>query len=122
MTPKPTPQDLAAFREVLLSMRRELSGDIHHLESDAFDTGGVRGSVDNPADIGSDRFSQEFTLELLRHESTTLEAIDEALKRVEDGRYGRCEGCSKWIPKGRLRAVPHAKLCVDCKRLEEEGA
>ena len=50
-----------------------------------------------------------------------MSLIDEALKRVESGSFGTCEGCEKTIKAARLNAIPHARLCIDCKRKEEEG-
>ena len=46
--------------------------------------------------------------------------IDEALRRIEDGSYGKCRSCEKQINKERLTAVPHARLCIECKSSEED--
>ena len=48
-----------------------------------------------------------------------LKAIDGALKRINDNRYGFCLQCGKRIPEGRLRAMPSAVLCVSCKERQE---
>ena len=116
---KPTEKDLNELRGLLEHLRGEITGDISHLENDAFSTDGERVSVDNPADIGSDSFAQEFSLELLQRDEATLSEIDDALERLETGTYGRCEGCDLWIAKERLRTVPHTRNCVDCQRLVE---
>jgi DnaK suppressor protein len=42
-------------------------------------------------------------------------AIDEALAKIEAGTYGVCDKCGEQIPKERLKALPHAALCVRCK-------
>jgi RNA polymerase-binding protein DksA len=42
-------------------------------------------------------------------------AIDRALEKIGNGTYGVCEKCGDPIPKERLRALPHAALCVKCK-------
>ena len=44
-----------------------------------------------------------------------VEEIDEALAKLEVGTYGVCEKCGENIPKERLKALPHAALCVKCK-------
>lgn len=119
MSKKLNPKDLETYRELLIQLRREMSGDIRSLEADAFSTDGDRLSVDNPADIGSESFAQEFSLELLQRDEATLAEIDEALERVRIGSYGLCEGCEQVIPKARLNAVPHARFCVDCQRKNE---
>ena len=112
-------RDLDSYRQLLTQLRREVSGDITDLEADAFSTDGDRLSVDNPADIGSESFAQEFSLELLQRDEATLAEIDEALDRVEAGTFGLCEGCEEAIPRARLNTVPHARFCVDCQRKNE---
>ena len=119
MSKKLNTKDLDAYRVLLTQLRREVSGDISDLEADAFSTDGDRLSVDNPADIGSESFAQEFSLELLQRDEATLVEIDEALARVVAGTFGLCEGCQEPIPKARLNAVPHARFCVACQRKSE---
>ena len=119
MSKKLSKGDLDSFREILTQLRREVSGDITDLEADAFSTDGDRLSVDNPADIGSESFAQEFSLELLQRDEATLAEIDEALDRVGNGSVGQCEGCEELIPRARLNAVPYARFCVDCQRKAE---
>jgi RNA polymerase-binding protein DksA len=116
---KLNPRDLDSYRQLLTQLRREVSGDISDLEADAFSTDGDRLSVDNPADIGSESFAQEFSLELLQRDEATLAEIDEALDRVAAGTFGLCESCEEAIPRARLNAVPHARFCVDCQRKNE---
>lgn len=50
----------------------------------------------------------------------TLEEIDDALKRIVDGTYGKCAACGKPIALARLRALPTTRLCIHCAR-EREG-
>lgn len=119
MAKKLSSQDFEEFRKILLHLRGEVTGDISHLEQDAFAVDGEKASVDNPADIGSENFSQEFSLELLQRDEKTLTEIDEALDRVGNGTFGKCESCESLIPKERLRAVPYARNCVNCQRKVE---
>jgi len=119
MSKKLNARDLESYKDLLTQLRREVSGDISDLEADAFSTDGDRLSVDNPADIGSESFAQEFSLELLQRDEATLAEIDEALERVKVGTFGLCEGCEEIIPKARLNAVPHARFCVNCQRKTE---
>jgi RNA polymerase-binding protein DksA len=55
-------------------------------------------------------------------DSARLQAIDFALVRIRQGKYGLCAKCGKDIPEDRLRALPQALLCVDCKSQEERRA
>jgi len=46
--------------------------------------------------------------------SDTLEDIEVALQKFDDGTYGRCEGCGGSIAEARLEAMPAARLCIAC--------
>ena len=67
-----------------------------------------------------DDFVQEVDLALMQMKSETLKKIDEAISRLEEGTYGRCEECDAEIPAPRLRALPFASLCRDCQESAEE--
>ncbi len=54
------------------------------------------------------------------HEATKLQAIDNAISRIHNDCYGKCLKCGKDIPLTRLKAIPYAVLCVDCKTSEEK--
>jgi RNA polymerase-binding transcription factor DksA len=47
--------------------------------------------------------------------ATTLEAVEAALGRIDEGTYGRCVACGAAIPAERLLAVPEAGQCVPCQ-------
>ncbi len=119
--------ELDQYRRLLLRKRALLSGNMNSLESQALKKSRQDASGDlsnmpiHMADIGSDNFEQEFTLGLIENEEELLDAIDDALERIEDGTFGKCESCDKLIPKDRLKAVPHANLCIECQRQEEHG-
>jgi RNA polymerase-binding transcription factor DksA len=58
---------------------------------------------------------RERDLALSAQASAAVEEIDLAIAKIHDGTYGVCENCNAIIPKERLRALPHASLCVQCK-------
>ncbi|XRQ15477.1 TraR/DksA family transcriptional regulator [Actinomadura welshii] len=47
---------------------------------------------------------------------TTIEEVDAALARLDDGTYGRCEDCARPVPAGRLEIIPYARRCVQCQQ------
>ena len=47
--------------------------------------------------------------------------INDALRRLENGTYGKCIDCGNQIQSGRLDAIPYAKLCLKCKAVREEN-
>ena len=69
-------------------------------------------SQDDQAQILSER-AIEFALN--EHELVELQAIEDALKRIEEGVYGLCLACGVPIPHERLHAAPQALRCVDCQ-------
>ncbi|MEA3019841.1 MAG: hypothetical protein QOI47_1365 [Actinomycetota bacterium] len=58
---------------------------------------------------------RERDLALSAQAMEAVDEIDRALERLVDGTYGICERCGQQIPKERLRAIPWAALCVQCK-------
>lgn len=120
-------EDIAQFKNLLLLKRNLLSGNVTSLEKQALKRSRQDASGDlstmpiHMADIGSDNFEQEFTLGLIENEEEMLREIDEALGRIAGGSFGKCEECGKLIRKTRLKALPHARLCVACQRKEEES-
>jgi RNA polymerase-binding transcription factor DksA len=117
-----TKVELEAYRQQLLEMQKRLNGDVSHLTNEALGTSG-NGLSNMPihmADLGSDAFEQENTLSLLANEQQRLEEIAEALERIKQGTFGRCEECETEIPKARLKELPYARYCVACARKQEQ--
>jgi RNA polymerase-binding protein DksA len=123
-----TKNQLEKYRDALLALRSRLKGDVSHLTSEALrkDSGEAGGNLSNTpihmADLGSDAFEQEFTLSLLENEEQTLEQIAAALKRIDQGSFGRCEECTGPIPSARLQALPFTRHCVECARKLQQSA
>jgi RNA polymerase-binding protein DksA len=117
--------EIKAFKERLLQMRARLRGDVNAMADSALKRNrehantGMSTMPIHMADLGSDNFEQEFTLTLMETEEGTLEAIESALERVEEGLYGVCEECEGPIAKTRLEAIPYAPLCIKCAQQRE---
>ncbi len=118
-------RQLTEFREMLLTKRRTLLGDMTGMEAEALrglGSGNDHSSMPvHMADIGTDNYEQEFTLGLLQSERQLLREIDEALERMAQGVYGLCMGTGQPIGAARLRAKPWAKYCIDYVRKIEQG-
>ena len=118
-------KDRESFKELLLQRRKMLTGDVNHMKDETLSKSRKDASGDlstmplHMADIGSENYEQEFTLGLVESEERELREIDLALERVKGRSFGICEICSKSITKSRLKAMPHARLCIKCKREEE---
>ena len=71
---------------------------------------------DNLGDTATATYDRELDQGLEEGAQQTLIAIDDALRKIEDGTYGTCEVCGKPIGAGRLAAMPWARLCIDDQR------
>lgn len=117
--------EMKVYKDRLLALRARLRGDVSQmadaaLKKNHMEAGGNLSSMPiHMADIGSDAYEQEFTLSLMETEEGTLDAIETALERIEDGTFGTCEECGVKIPKTRINAIPYALLCVKCAELNE---
>ena len=118
-------KELEKFKKLLLTKRTELVNNVNHItentrkQSQKEASGDLSGYSLHMADMASDNYDSEFSLNLASGERKTLLEIDEALKRIDEKTYGRCLSCEKRISKKRLLAVPHAKFCLPCKQKEE---
>jgi DnaK suppressor protein len=74
------------------------------------------------ADAGTDTFDRDFALGMLSTEQDALYEIDEAINRIRDGTYGKCEMTGKLIEARRLEAIPWTRFSAAAeKQLEREG-
>ncbi len=71
------------------------------------------------ADQGSDEYQYETTIKFANTEGRYLYNIEEALGRIEDGSYGKCQDCGQAIALPRLKRLPYTRLCIECKEKEE---
>lgn len=119
--------EMQVYKDQLLALRMRLRGDVSQMAESALKKNRTEANGDlssmpiHMADIGTDNFEQEFTLNLMQNEEGTLGQIEGALERIEDGTYGLCEECGTRIPKARLNAIPYASLCVKCASQLEQS-
>ncbi len=118
-----TQKDLAQFKSLLVDLRARLRGDVKQLSDGALDDGGESKSPTHMAELGTDAYERDFALSLMENDQETLGEITAALKRIDEGTFGVCETCladgksqtKAAIPKQRLKAIPHARNCVECQ-------
>ncbi|MFD1887934.1 conjugal transfer protein TraR [Paenibacillus wenxiniae] len=83
------------------------------IESERMSTGELS-SVDNhPADLGTETFERGRDLAIDDQMSDTLDQVNAALQRIEEGTYGVSEVSGKEIPFERLQALPYTTYLVD---------
>ena len=114
------------FEKLLLAKRAELLKEMGLLKKAALDTtikdstGDLSSYSYHMADQGTDAMEREKAFLFASKGGRLLYHIDEALRRIKDKSYGKCQGCGKQISMARLEAVPHARFCIACKEKEEQ--
>jgi DnaK suppressor protein len=105
--------DVQSFKDALLRKRTEILG-----------TGGVKplqASMENNtrqgdmADQASGNNEVHIQLKLKQTDAKILQAIEEALLRLDKGSYGVCRDCGENIAEARLNAIPWTRVCITCK-------
>ena len=123
-----TAEESKPYHDKLRLLRARLVGDTNHLAESALNRTRSEAAGDlskmpiHMADIGSDNYEQEFSLNLLAAEQDTLAEIDSALARIESGEYGACVECGHRIKKSRLNAIPFTHYCIDCASERDQEA
>ncbi len=70
---------------------------------------------------GANRTSREITISLMRAARSALGDVTAALRRMDDGEYGRCTSCGGAIPLDRLEVLPQVAMCMPCQHMSERS-
>ena len=99
-------------REALMQRRSSLRGVPR---GNGFMLAGLRGEREaDPVDEAAEDSAEQVLERLSERERRELKDIDEALVRIEQGRFGHCARCGGAIGRHRLRAIPEARHCMAC--------
>ena len=109
-------KQLAHFRKILETLKKELSEDIDRTVHTMQDEATV---FADPNDRASQETDIAIELRNRDRERKLIKKIDETLASIESGDYGFCNKCGVEIGIKRLEARPTATLCIDCKTLDE---
>ena len=109
-------------RKLLLEEREAYTRQANNLRAEAEQLAAER----EPGDVQFDEESgegdtmnveRERDLALSAQAMASVDEIDKSLAKIDAGTYGVCEKCGNPIPKERLKALPYAALCVQCKSM-----
>jgi DnaK suppressor protein len=109
--------DMQSYKDALVRKRTEILG-----------TGGIKplqASMENNtrqgdmADQASGNNEVHIALKLKQTDAKILQAIEEALKRIDKGTYGICRDCGEPIAEARLNAIPWTRVCIKCKEKQK---
>jgi len=78
------------------------------------------GVAQDEGDRAESSYTKDFLLSLSDSERKNLKLIDEALKRIKENTYGKCQMCGKDVAMKRLSVVPWAPHCFHCQEKAEE--
>jgi DnaK suppressor protein len=108
------------LKRMLEARRREIMNEVQ---------GRIRGvraegadkphEVLDPGETSEADIQEDIEFALIQMKAETLNKVNEALARLEDGRYGICFECGEEIAEQRLRALPFAVRCKDCEEARE---
>ncbi|HEY8537078.1 MAG TPA: TraR/DksA C4-type zinc finger protein [Vicinamibacterales bacterium] len=112
------------LRKILEDRRREIlnevQGKIRDVRADTTQT-----KLNEVFDVGESSESdiqEDIEFALIQMKAETLNRINEALARLDEGAYGNCYECGEEISEARLRALPFAVRCKDCEEAREVAA
>ncbi len=109
------------LKSILEDRRREIVNQVQERMRDVRAEGAgatVQGVLDAAESSEAD-IQDEIEFALIQMKAETLNKIDEALRRLEEGSYGYCFECGEEISERRLRALPFAVRCKDCEEARE---
>jgi RNA polymerase-binding protein DksA len=112
------PKDFAAVEEKLASEREELLRQVAEIEA-RYSGEEKTDQRDDEGEPETITYERERDLSLLDNSRDLLDQVERALDKIQAGTYGKCANCGKSIEAARLKALPHASLCISCKREEE---
>jgi DnaK suppressor protein len=107
------------LKKMLEDRRRELMNAVQGKIRDARSDGTNEREVLDQGESSEVDIQEDIEFALIQMKAETLNKIDAALRRLEEGTYGDCFECGEEIAEARLRALPFAVRCKDCEEARE---
>jgi DnaK suppressor protein len=109
------------LRKMLEDRRRELMNEVQGKMRDVRSAEGKEREVLDQGESSEVDIQEDIEFALIQMKSETLNKIDAALRRLEEGTYGNCFECGDEISEARLRALPFAVRCIECEEARESA-
>lgn len=114
-----TDEELQEFKELILAKLDKAKREYELLKADVTNSDGNDTADTSPTfkvlEEGASTLGKEASGRLAQRQMKFIQNLQAALVRIENKTYGICRETGKLIPKERLRAVPHATLCIEVK-------
>jgi CBS domain-containing membrane protein len=114
------------FRHLLLQRRGKILASEETLKKNAFEelladgAGEISKLRSHPADLATDTQEVEILQSLSAKNIKTLQEVEDALVRLDQGNYGQCLSCQEPISPRRLEVLPETKYCIECEQDMED--
>ena len=107
------------LKKMLEDRRRQLMSDVQGRIRDVRGEGSKDREVLDQGESSEVDIQDDIEFALIQMKSETLNKINEALRRLDEGTYGNCFECGDEVAEARLRALPFAVRCKDCEEARE---
>jgi len=110
------------LKRMLDDRRRELQAEVQGKMRDVRSEGtwgSKQSEVFDAVESSEADIQDDIEFALIQMKSETLNKVNDALMRLEQGDYGNCFDCGEEIAEKRLRALPFAVRCKDCEEARE---
>ncbi|MBN2407603.1 MAG: TraR/DksA family transcriptional regulator [Elusimicrobia bacterium] len=106
-------KEIEKLRKELQQQRSELIEELEKVKKR--EESYMNNEVGDDIDKASENIQREILFYFSDHDRHRMDAIDDALQKIDEGRFGICESCGKKIGSDRLNAIPYARLCIKCR-------
>lgn len=109
------------YYNALIKARNEVSEQMRHCADSALNCDNMekRGVTTHMADSSFDNSRHEMELRMLSEDGDVIALIDDAIERLANGEFGKCQDCGEAIAEARLAIRPYAIFCTRCKSRHE---
>lgn len=108
-------KDLISLKRMLIQKRTELLNKSNNNAHSGMNIDLDITNVGDEIDTASNNSEKEIYFELISNDKMTLNAVNDALSKIEKGSYGKCEYCEDIIPLKRLKAISWTRYCIKCQ-------
>ena len=115
----PTAERYEELKRMLVERQREIMNEVQGKIRDARAEGSKEREVLDQGESSEVDIQEDIEFALIQMKAETLNKVDAALRRLDEGTYGDCFECGEEISEARLRALPFAVRCKDCEEARE---
>jgi len=121
-TSSPTDKYRAILQQLANRVGSDADGIVEQVRSGTSGKGGsdLTNAPLHLGDMGTDEYLYDMNAMLLVNEQHIVSEVRDALARMENGSFGKCENCGKAIAGARLEAIPYTRYCVECAAMQDE--